>query len=80
MLEHRKLVDVVDDPQPVLGVDQEVVRVLDQAPCPGQRPQLVRDVGGDLEPRTIRVRLPADDADPPTAPDPLVRQDLREGP
>ena len=44
VLEHRELVHVVDDPQPVRGVHQQVVRVLDEAGDPGQAAERVRDV------------------------------------
>ena len=54
VLEHRELVDVVDDPQAVGRVDQQAVRVARPSPpAPDERTQLVHDERRDLHPRRV---------------------------
>ena len=50
VLERGQLVDVVDHPQPVGRVDQELVRVLDEPAAAHERAQLVHDERRDLDP------------------------------
>ena len=78
VLEDRELVHVVDHPQAVGGVDHEVVGVLDEPRRTGERPQRVGDERRSLDPRAVRVGLPAEDADAAAAADPLPRQDLAQ--
>ena len=80
VLEGGQLVDVVDDPEAVGRVDEQVVGVLDQAARPGQLAQRVDQVGRHLDRRPARVRLPADHADPAARADALAGQDLPERP
>ena len=77
-LEVRQLLDLVDDPQAVAGVDEQVAGVLDEAGRADRGPQLVDEERRHLEGRPRGVRLPAGDADADAAPDPLPRQDVRE--
>jgi hypothetical protein len=79
-LERRQLLDLVDHPEPVGWIDEQVVRVLHQARGAGGQPQLVDEEGRNLDRLAARVRLPADDPDPAGRPDALVGQDLGQRP
>ena len=63
ILERRELVDVIDHPEPVCRVDQQVRGVLDGAAGSDQAAQLVDDECRGLDRLATGVRLPADDAD-----------------
>ena len=77
-LERRQLLDLVDDAQPVAGVDEQVVGVLHPTSCTGGPPELVDEEGRELDHRSLRVRLPADGAHPPSRRDALRGEDLRQ--
>ncbi len=77
-LHRRQLLHLVDRPQAVGRIDQQVAGVLDRAGPSGQVPQHIHDEGRDLHGTSVRVRLPADDADGRPRPDALVAQDLGE--
>src|SRR3954468_13919015 len=79
-LEDRELVDVVDHPQAVRGVDEEIRGVLDESRGPDEVTDRVDEERRRLERRAVAVRLPADDADAPAGTDALAGEDVRDGP
>ena len=79
-LEGRQLVRVVDDAQPIGGIDEQVARILDPPARPDQLPHRVDDVRRRLERGAVGVGLPADHADPRPGSDPLIGEDLPERP
>ena len=77
-LERGQLLDLVDDPQPVGGVDQHVGGVLDESSPTRQRAQLVDQEGWRLNQGTVGVRLPADHSHVTAGDDALGPEDLGE--
>ncbi len=78
-LERRQLLDLVDDPEPVGGVDQQVGRVLHQAAGPvARRSSSTRNAGASIVARLAYVFQPTT-PDPAARSDALVAEDLGSG-
>ena len=75
-LERGQLLDLVDDAQPVRGVDEQVGGILDDAGWSSGLAQLVDEEGRHLDGRASGVHLPADDADPAARRDPFRTEEL----
>ena len=78
-LHGRERVDVVDDPQAVARVDEQVRRVVHRPARPDQVPDRVDQEARRVEHGPIGERLPADDPDAPTMDDALVAELLSQG-
>ena len=75
-LERGELVGLVDDAQPIGGVDEQVAGVLDEPASPTRRRSSSTRKAGASIVDAVGERLPADDADPRAAVDALVGEDL----
>ena len=81
VLEDRELVHVVDRPAARRPGSIRRSLAFSTTPAgPGELPQRIGDERRDLDPRAVRVGLPAEDADAAAAADPLPRQDLAQRP
>ena len=76
MLDRGQGLDLMDHPQAVGRIDQQVGGVLDDAGGTDQRTQHIDEIGRRVHGGRRRIGLPADHPDPAAAADPLLRQDL----
>lgn len=76
MLEGRELLRLVDDPEAVGGIDEEVGGVLDGPARPDGRSERLHEEGRRLDPGAVPRRLPADAADRLPAADAGVAEEL----